>query len=72
MHNTLEEIANYLEIDFDPDWRENVKKTVWKKPRVTRNSIKWSQPQKDAVKRIIDKYDWLKGYEYGGCGGCRK
>jgi hypothetical protein len=72
MHNTLEEIANYLEIDFDPDWRENVKKTVWKRPRTTRTSIRWSIPQKDAVKRIIDKYDWLSGYEYGGCRGCRK
>jgi hypothetical protein len=36
MHNTLEEMANFLEISFDPIWRDNVRNTVWKKPRITR------------------------------------
>jgi hypothetical protein len=72
MHNTLEEIANFLEISFDPAWRDNVRSTVWKKPRITRNKIKWTPPQKKAVDNIIKQYPWLNGYVYGGCGGCRK
>jgi hypothetical protein len=70
MHNTLEEISNFLEISFDPTWRDNVRNTVWKQPRITRNKIQWTKPQKNAVKRIIDSYSWLEGYDYGSCGGC--
>jgi hypothetical protein len=70
MHNTLEEISNFLEIDFDPVWRDNVRNSVWKKPRLTRNSIKWGIDQKRKVKNIIEAYPWLYGYEYGGCPKC--
>lgn len=72
MHNTLEEMANFLEISFDPVWRDNVRNTVWSKPRVTRTQVAWSRPQRQAVDRIIESCDWLEGYEYGGCGGCGK
>jgi len=72
MHNTLEEIANFLEISFDPVWRDNVRETVWGKPRVTRTQVSWTRPQKLAVDKIIESCDWLEGYEYGGCGGCGK
>jgi hypothetical protein len=61
MHNTLEEMANFLDISFDPIWRDNVRNTVWKKPRVTRRQIPWTQKQKGIVHDIIDQYEWLKG-----------
>jgi hypothetical protein len=70
MHNTLEEIANFLEISFDPIWRDNVRNTVWKKPRTTRRTIPWTQKQKGKIHDIIDQYEWLKGYDFGGCGRC--
>ena len=70
MHNTLEEMANFLEISFDPVWRDNVRNTVWKRPRVTRGQVKWSRQQKKVVTDIIKNCDWLDGYEYGGCGRC--
>jgi hypothetical protein len=70
MHNTLEEMANFLDISFDPIWRDNVRNTVWKKPRVTRRQIPWTQKQKGIVHDIIDQYEWLKGYDFGGCGRC--
>jgi hypothetical protein len=70
MHNTLEEMANFLEISFDPVWRDNVRNTVWKRPRVTRGQVKWARQQKKVIKDIIEKYDWLDGYEFGGCGRC--
>ncbi len=70
MHGTLEEMANFLEIDFDPVWRDNVRNTVWNKPRVTRGRISWSIPQKKAIANMIDQYEWLNGYEFGGCGRC--
>lgn len=72
MHNTLEEICNFLEISFDPEWRDNVRNTVWNKPRVTRNQVKWSTPQRLAVEKLIDQYEWLNGYDFGGCTGCGK
>jgi hypothetical protein len=70
MHNTLEEMANFLEISFDPVWRDNVRNTVWKKPRITRGQVKWTRQQKKVVNDIVKKCDWLSGYEYGGCGRC--
>jgi hypothetical protein len=70
MHNTLEEISNFLEISFDPIWRDNVRNTVWKQPRTTRRQIPWDINQKRNVKSIINQYPWLNGYEYGGCGRC--
>jgi hypothetical protein len=70
MHNTLEEMANFLEISFDPIWRDNVRNTVWKKPRITRRQIPWTQKQKGIVHDIINQYDWFKGYDFGGCGRC--
>lgn len=70
MHNTLEKIAEFLEISFDPIWRDNVRGTVWNKPRITRNNVRWSNPQRKAVQDMCDHYEWLNGYAYGGCGGC--
>lgn len=70
MHNTLEEMADFLEISFDPIWRDNVRNTCWTKPRITRGQVNWTQEQKDTVKKIIDQYEWLNGYEFGGCGRC--
>ena len=70
MHNTLEEMANFLEISFDPIWRDNVRNTVWKQPRITRRQIPWSQKQKGIVHDIIAQYDWFSGYDFGGCGKC--
>lgn len=72
MHNTLEEMANFLEISFDPEWRDRVRGTVWKKPRITRNQIAWTASQKQTVAKIIEQYPWLHGYVFGGCGGCGK
>ncbi len=72
MHNTLEEIADFLEISFDPVWRDNVRGKVWKKARVTRGKVQWTLNQKRVVQGIIDKYEWLNGYAFGGCGGCSK
>jgi hypothetical protein len=72
MHNTLEEMANFLEISFDPIWRDNVRSTVWKKPRLTRNKVTWTHAQKKAVNQIIERCPWLDGYHFGGCGGCGK
>lgn len=69
MHNTLEEMCNFLEISFDPDWRDNVRNAVWKKPIITRREMPWNQKQKGIVHDLIAKYDWLSGYDYG-CGRC--
>jgi hypothetical protein len=69
MHNTLEEICDFLEISFDPQWRDNVRNTVWNKPRITRRDIPWTSKQKGIVHDIIDQYDWFKGYDFG-CGRC--
>ena len=70
MHDTLLEISKFLEISFDPIWRDNVRNTAWSRPRITRGQITWSIPQKEAVETIIGQYDWLSGYEFGGCGRC--
>lgn len=72
MHDTLKEMCDFLEISFDPEWRDNVRNIVWKKPRITRRQIPWSQTQKGKVHDIISQYSWLKGYDYGDCGGCKK
>lgn len=71
MHNTLEEMSNYLDISFDPIWRDNVRNTVWKKPRITRRQVPWTQKQKGIVHDMIAEYEWLNGYDFG-CGGCKK
>lgn len=70
MHNTLEKMAGFLEIDFDPKWRDCVRNSVWKKPRITRRSVKWTPQQKNQVQAICNQYEWLNGYYYGSCGGC--
>ena len=72
MHNTLEEISDFLEISFDPIWRDNVRNAVWKKPRLTRGQVSWTTKQKQEVNDIINQYEWLEGYEFGGCGRCSK
>lgn len=70
MHNTLEEMCDFLEISFHPEWRDNVRNSVWKKPRITRRQIPWASYQRKTVNAIIARYPWLNGYNYG-CGGCR-
>lgn len=73
MHNTLEEVANFLEISFDPIWRDNVRNSVWRKPRITRKRVPWTPNQRGIIYNLISKYDWLKGYDFGPtCGGCNK
>lgn len=72
MHNTLEEMCSYLEISFDPIWRDNVRNAVWNKPRITRKQIKWEPYQIMEVDNIVKVYPWLKGYDYAFCGGCNK
>lgn len=70
MHNTLEEICNFLEISFDPQWRDNVRSNTWSKPRITRKQVNWTKNKMDKVNSIIKTYPWLKGYVYGGCSNC--
>lgn len=72
MHNTLEEMCDFLEISFDPKWRDFVRENVWKKPRQTMSRIPWTPTQKAHVNGIIQRYPWLKRYNKvtSGCGRC--
>ena len=60
MHDTLEKIANFLNISFNPIWRDNVRNNVWKKPRITRRitakAIKASAEKNTPLFIILTSY----------------
>jgi hypothetical protein len=71
MHNTLEEMSKFLDIEFHPFWRDNIRNGMPKKPTITRKQVNWNTYQLLEVQKIIDSYEFLKGYNYD-CGKCQK
>ena len=65
--NPIENISkmfDFFSLDYNMEMIEKITNIILKKPSISRNKINWKQNQIDMVKNIIDKYEWLNGYEY--------
>jgi hypothetical protein len=63
---TMKQLCSFLGIEMCQTWRVNVRKTLWKKPRITRRQIRWTPNMRQKVMALSKEYPWLKGYAYGG------
>jgi hypothetical protein len=60
----LEEINNFLGLDTPKAYIENCSNIIYKKPHKSRQETKWDEQLINTIRENIDKYDFLKNYEY--------
>ncbi|GAX43745.1 hypothetical protein NIES4075_47600 [Tolypothrix sp. NIES-4075] len=60
----LEEINYFLGVDTPNGYIENCSKSIYKKPHKSRHETKWNEQLINIIRENIDKYDFLKNYEY--------
>jgi hypothetical protein len=62
---SLDSLCEFLDIEKYPEWRKRVINSLWKEPRETRSNIKWDQNKIAKVEELVQKYEWLNGYDIG-------
>lgn len=60
----LEEINDFLGVDTPNAYVENGSKIIYNKPHKSRHETKWNEQLINTIRENIDKYDFLKNYEY--------
>jgi hypothetical protein len=60
----LSEICGFLGIPILEDYLDYCEKFIWSTPRKTRDSVSWSNAQKERVIKLSNKYDFLKHYTW--------
>lgn len=62
----LDVFVRFLELEDSDIWRKNVRKTLWKKPRITRRQVDWTPHMKNSITNyLVKKYPWMSGYHHG-------
>jgi hypothetical protein len=61
---TLAEICGFLGVEAEPTFLEQCAATVWPSPRLSRQSVSWTDEQIERVDRLIAGHDWLVGYQF--------
>jgi hypothetical protein len=52
-HDELRRLAQFLEIDPEPDWLKACAKIVFPQPQRARDAVAWTDEERDAVEQII-------------------
>jgi hypothetical protein len=60
----LAEICLFLGVEPEPTFLEQCAATVWPSPRLSRQSVSWTDEQIERVDRLIAGHDWLAGYRF--------
>jgi hypothetical protein len=61
----LSEICTFLGVDAPADYLEACTSIIWERPNASRtNSPLWNAQRKEAIRELIQKYDFLKGYDF--------
>jgi hypothetical protein len=60
----LSEICDFLGLPILEDYLDYCENFIWKSPRKTRESVKWSGNQIDRVTRLKNKYSFLAKYTW--------
>lgn len=60
----LEEISDFLGVDTPKSYIENCSQIIYKSPHKSRQEAKWNEHLINTIRENIDKYDFLKNYEY--------
>jgi Sulfotransferase family len=60
----LNDICRFLGVEASDDYLQACAGILYKSPAKSRHSVEWSPEQIDAVRRKIDKFDFLEGYAY--------
>jgi len=61
---TLKAIYDHLEVPYNGQIITQAKSMVYEKQRITRNGIKWTDKQANNVDKIVNEFDFLKGYKF--------
>lgn len=62
--NVLTKICSFLKQDVTNDYLQKCVKIVKSKPHETRFKINWTEEQKNTVKKLNQKYDYLRNYSF--------
>lgn len=60
----LEEISDFLGVNIPEVYKENCSKIIYKIPHKSRHEAKWNEQLINTIRENIDKYDFLKNYDY--------
>jgi hypothetical protein len=60
----LEQICAYLGLEADPKYVQDCTAILYRTPSASRRKVEWSPEMIDRVRRNIDRYEFLSGYDY--------
>jgi len=61
---TVKAIYEFLEVPFNGEIVTQAKSMIYEKQRITRESISWNDDTVKDVMKIIEEFDFLKGYKF--------
>ena len=61
---TLQRLCDHLQVACFEDYFEKCSKILYGAPSVTRNTVVWTNEQKQRVTKMMKKYSFLKGYSF--------
>ena len=61
---TLQRLCDHLQVACFEDYLEKCSKILYGAPLVTRNTVVWTNEQKQRVTKMMKKYSFLKGYSF--------
>jgi hypothetical protein len=62
--SALRRLCDFLSLEYGEDYLEDCASIVFGSPRKSRHDVGWSTAALDAVRKGIDRFDFLKGYSY--------
>ena len=61
---TLQRLCNHLGVTCSEDYFEKCSKILYGFPSVTRDTVVWTEGQKERVTNLIKKYPFMKEYSF--------
>ena len=61
---TLQRLCDHLGVTCSEDYFEKCSKILYGAPSFTRNTVVWTEEQKERVTRIMKKYPFMKEYSF--------
>ena len=58
----LSKLCEFLNVSAMPDYLRDCASVIRKKPNKSRHELEWSEEQKEAVEKVINKYNFFSGY----------
>ena len=64
VREVVTEIFDFLELPLIEDHLVYCESIVWSNPRKTRDSVNWTEKEKNRVIKLKNQYDFLKDYTW--------